>query len=154
MGRPGVTRWSVIMQRQFQQFVELFVLLVQFVDRMVDIPAAFRSWYAQCTSVLQTVEISQVQFLGGCGRACCFSMTGALVRSCSKLWSLRSCRSSGGRAMRVRRWIHVMHHPGWLVEDFSDFLHDWVDSAPEVDSPSWPAYRRQRQWLPCWFCWY
>ena len=99
LGRPGVTRWPVIMQRQFQQFVELFVPLVQFVDRMVDIPAAFRSWYAQCTSVQQTVEISQVQFLGGCGCACCFSMTGVLVWSCSKLWSLRSCRSSGGRAM-------------------------------------------------------
>ena len=44
------------MQRLFQQFVELFVPLVQFVDRMVDFPAAFRSWYAQCTSVQQTVE--------------------------------------------------------------------------------------------------
>ena len=51
---------SVIMQRQFQQFVEFFVPLVQFLDRMVDIPAACRSWYGQCKTVRQTVEISQV----------------------------------------------------------------------------------------------
>ena len=25
--------------------------------------------------------------------------------------------------------------PGWLLEVFYDFLRDWVDSAPEVDSP-------------------
>ena len=37
---------SVIMQRQFQQFVGFFVLSVQFLDRMVDIPAACRSGYA------------------------------------------------------------------------------------------------------------
>ena len=24
--------------------------------------------------------------------------------------------------------------PGWLLEVFYDFLRDWVDSAPEVDS--------------------
>ena len=24
--------------------------------------------------------------------------------------------------------------PGWLLEVFFDFLRDWVDSAPEVDS--------------------
>ena len=62
LGRAGVTWWPVIMQRQFQQFVEFFVPLVQFLDRMMDIPAACRSWYAQYIPVQQTVEISQVQF--------------------------------------------------------------------------------------------
>ena len=27
-----------------------------------------------------------------------------------------------------------MHHPGWLLEEFHDFLHEGVDSAPEHDS--------------------
>ena len=31
----------VTMQRQFQQFIEFFVPLVQFLDRMVDIPVCF-----------------------------------------------------------------------------------------------------------------
>ena len=35
----------------------------------------------------------------------------------------------------VRLWIHVLLHPGWFLEEFYDFLRDWVDSAPEVDSP-------------------
>ena len=29
------------------------------------------------------------------------------------------------------------------MEEFNDFLRVWADSAPEVDSPSWPARRRQ-----------
>ena len=38
---------------------------------------------------------------------------------------------------------------------FWDFPSDWVDSAPEVDSQSWLACRRQLQWhVPYWFCWY
>ena len=85
------------MQWQFQQFAEFFVPLVQFLDRMMDIPAACRSWYAQYIPVQQTVEISQVQFLGGCGRSCCFAMTGALVGSCRKLSSFRSCSAFGCR---------------------------------------------------------
>ena len=40
----------------------------------------------------------------------------------------------------VRLRIHVLYHPGWLLE---------------VDSPSWRARRRQRQWhVPYWFCWF
>ena len=26
----------------------------------------------------------------------------------------------------VRLWIHVMHHSGWLLEEFYDFLRGWV----------------------------
>ena len=36
---------------------------VQFFARVLDIPAACRDWYAQCKTVQQTMEISQVQFL-------------------------------------------------------------------------------------------
>ena len=74
----------LIMQRQFQHFVEFFVPLVQFLD----IPAADLDTHS--TYLQQTVEISQVTVLG-CGRACCFAKTGALVGSCRKLWSFRSC---------------------------------------------------------------
>ena len=30
--------------------------------------------------------------------------------------------------------------PGWLLEVFYDFLRDWADSAPEVDSPALTGY--------------
>ena len=65
----------------------------------------------------------------------------------------------------VRRWIHVMHHLGWLLEEiFHDFLRDWVDSTLEVDSRrfspcthgrrgSGRARRQQWQWHAfSWFC--
>ena len=26
----------------------------------------------------------------------------------------------------VRLWIHVLHHPGWLLEEYYYFLRDWV----------------------------
>ena len=85
---------SVIMQRRFQQFVEFFVLSVQFLDRMVDIPAACRSLVRIVHTVQQTVEISQVQFYGG----------------------YMLCIIQGG-----------------LWKNFDDFLHEGVDSAPELD---------------------
>ena len=64
-------------------------------------------------------------------------MTGALVGSRRKLWSLRSCSAcvrrpvlSQGCCARwcndwgfaqclVRRWIHVLHHPWWLLVFFT-----------------------------------
>ena len=129
------------MQWQFQQLVEFFVPLVQFLDRMVDIPAACRSWYAQYIRVQQTVEISQVQFLGRCGRACCLATTGALVGSCRKLWSLRSFAvllgvvqfldkvvvpagaTTVGRAMLGSTMETCYATSRWLLEEFDEFLH-------------------------------
>ena len=120
---------SVIMQRQFQQFVEFFVPSVQFLDRMGDIPAACRSWHAQCTLCSRPWRSHRYSSGDGsaCARGC--ATTGALV-------GIAQCF--------VRWWKHVMHHPGWLLEEFHDFLHDGVDSAPVLDSR--PARRRPRQW--------
>ena len=100
----GAGHVSVIMQWQFQQFVEFFVPPVQFLDRMVGIPDRG-------------------------------DLTGTVL---GWFWTrplLCNNRCLGGVAQCfVRRWIHVMHHPGWLLEEFYDFLHEGVDSAPELDS--------------------
>ena len=47
--------------------------------------------------------------------------------------------TTGGAHCLVRLWIHVLLHPGWLL-DFFDSLRDWVDSAPEVDSRRFSAH--------------
>ena len=53
-------------------------------------------------------------------------------------WSLR--QRLGAAQCLVRLWIHVLHLPGWLLEEFYDFL---------------PARRRQRQWhVPHGCCWF
>ena len=53
-----------IMQLKFQQSFEFFVVpQIQFFARVLDIPAACRDWHAQCKTVQQTLEISQVPFL-------------------------------------------------------------------------------------------
>ena len=81
-----------IMQLMFQQSkMKLVVPQIQFFDRVVDIPAVCRDWYAQCKTVQQTVEISQVQFLVGCRRARCCATTGAWVAQ-----------------YLVRPWIHIL----------------------------------------------
>ena len=59
-----------------------------------------------------------------------------------KTVEFRSCRFSGVAQCLVRLWIHVLHHPGWLLEEFYDFPRDLVDSDPEVNSRrslhTWP----------------
>ena len=136
--------------------------------QMVDIPVACRSWYARCILCSRPWRSHRYSSGDGCRRACYCAMTGALVGSRRKLWSFRSCSACGRRPVPGQgccacwcndwgraTWIHVQHHPGWLLEEFFDFLRDWVNSTPEVNSPSWPARRRQRQWhVPYWFCWY
>ena len=85
----------------------------------------------------------------------------------SKLWSFRSCSGSGRRPVlgqgRCARWRNAWFDDGYMFsiiqvgswQNFSEFLRGWVDSAFEVDSPSWPACRRQWQWhVPYWFCWF
>ena len=115
------------------------------------IPAACRSWHAQCKTVQQTVEISPVQFLDGCGRACCCAVTGALVGSRRKLWSLRSCSACGrcpvpGQGCCARRCNDCKSRNAWYDYEymllsrvafgrfFYVFPRDGVDSAPELDS--------------------
>ena len=95
-------------------------------------------------------------------------MTGALVGSRRKLWSSAVAvlvgvvqfldkvvvpvgATIGVAQCLVRRWIHVVHHPGRLLELFYDFLHEGVGSAFELDSRP-AAHCRPRQWhVPCWF---
>ena len=90
----------------------------------------------------------------------------------SKLWSLRSCNGSGRRPVigqgRCARWCNDLASRIWFDDGymfciiqggswkiFCHFLRGWVDSAFEVDSPSWPARRRQWQsHVPYWFCWF
>ena len=48
--------------------------------------------------------------------------------------------TTGGAQCLVRLWIHVLLHPGWLLEKHFDFLRDWVNSAPEVDSRHFSAH--------------
>ena len=76
-------------------------------------------------NVQQTVEISQVQFWGW-------------FWSCPLLCNNRCL--GWDRAMLRSMWILVMHHPGWLLEEFHDFLLEGVDSAPEVDSRRFSAH--------------
>ena len=59
------------------------------------------------------------------------------------IWTLRhellvsgsSCSLFGVCAMLGSTKGTCSASPGWLLEVFYDFLRDWVDSAPEVDSP-------------------
>ena len=53
------------MQHEFEQSLSLVTVVpqIQFNDRVVDFPVVCRDGYAQCKTVQQTVEISQVQFL-------------------------------------------------------------------------------------------
>ena len=96
----------------------------------------------QC--VQQTVEISQVQFLGWlltrlllCNDRCPGLDAQKTVESpqlrclwaSSSSWTRLLCplvQRSGTAQCLVRLWIHVLHHPGWLLEEFFDFLRDLV----------------------------
>ena len=59
------------------------------------------------------------------------------------IWTIRyeplvsgsSCSLFGVGAMLGSTQDTCSASPGWLLEVFYDFLRDWVDSAPEVDSP-------------------
>ena len=68
---------------------------------MVDIPAACRSWYAQCTLCSRP--------LGSHGMV----LDAAVVQHQVPLLGSRNAWFDEG--------IHVMRHPGWLLEEFGDF---------------------------------
>ena len=88
--------------------------------------------------------------------------------SSTECWTLQlcysyRCRKCGDSAVAVLlgRSRNILRQlGGWLLEEFQFFLHDWIDSAPEVDSRpallrSGRALRRQLQWhVLYWFCWY
>ena len=142
----------MITQRQFQQFVDFLVPSVQFLDRVVDFPVACRSWYAQCTLYSRPWRSHSYSSWDGCRRACCCAATGALVGSCRKLWSVRSCSACGRRPVPGQgccaRWCNDWGRAmlGSTLDTcfslsreafgriFYDFLLEGVDSAPELDS--------------------
>ena len=117
---------TVITQRQFQQFVEFLVTLHS------------RPWRSHSYSSWD-----------GRRRACCCASAGALVGSCRKLWSFRSCifgcrpvldkvvvplgATTVSRAM-LGSTFDTCYFPGRLLAEFSDFLREGVDSALELDS--------------------
>ena len=84
---------------------------------------------------VQDRGLSQVQFLAGCGRACCCAVTGALVGRAENCGVSAVAvvlgvvqfldkvvvpvgATSGSAQCLVRLWIHVPLYPGWLLEEF------------------------------------
>ena len=150
--RAGYKYWPpcgvpVNMQHKFQQFLFMNLGVLQFINRgwTFQLHADFGTHSAHCAAC-----------------ACCCATTGALVGARRKLWSPQLPFFRGVAQCLVRLWIHVLHHPGWLLEEFYDFPRDWVDSDPGVNSRrslhTWPI----RNW-PCssstmavacvsWFC--
>ena len=81
------------MQHMSQQSLFMNSEVFQFLNRMVDIPAAYRSWYAQCTLCNRPWTFTGTVLWS----ACCCATTGALVVPRRILWSLRSCSGFGRR---------------------------------------------------------
>ena len=72
-----------------------------------------------------------------------------------KLWSSAVAVLVGSRNAWFDYGYMFCIIQGGFWMNFYDFLHEGVDSALEVDSPSWPARRRHRQWhVDFWFCWF
>ena len=122
--------------------------VLQFINRRVDIPAACRSWYAQCTlcrpcsgdGCAPVVVQRQVPWLGRAEN--CGVPQLPFLWGCAMLGSTRDTCSVSSRVAF-----------GWI---FYDFLRDWEDSAPEVilvvhcTHGRWGscrARRQQWQWL-------
>ena len=62
-----------------------------------------------------------------CAENCGASAVAVLGSSSS--WTRLLCRlvqRPGVAECLVRLWIHALHYPGWLLEEFHDFLRDWV----------------------------
>ena len=63
----------------------------------------------------------------GCAENCGASEVAVLGSSSSWTWLLcPSVQRLGAAQCLVQLWIHVLHHPGWLLEEFYDFLRGWV----------------------------
>ena len=100
--------------------------------------------------------LSQVQFLAGCGRACCCAMTGALVGRAENC-GVSAVAVVGRRPVlgqgRCARWCNDGARIAWFDcgymfcfihggfwKNVYDFPRVWVDSDPEVNS---------RRFSPC-----
>ena len=129
--------------------------VLPFINRMMDISAACRSWYVQCTlrsrpwTLTGTVLGMVVIRLLLCNDRCPGWGAQKTVESPQLpfFWGSRNAWFDHGYMFCIIQ--------GGFWKYFYDFLHEMEDSAPEVDSPSWPARRRHRQWhVPYWFCWF
>ena len=104
---------------------------VQFLDRVVDFPVACRSWYAQCTLYSSPWRSHSFSSWDRCLRACCRAATGALVGSCRKLWSVRSCSACGRRPVPGQGCCACWYNDWGSRKAWFTWM---VDSVPELDS--------------------
>ena len=128
-------------------------------------------WYAQCTLCSRPWRSHSYSSWDGYRRACCCAATGALGGLCRKLWPSAvavlgsSCswtrllcplvQRLGAAQCLVRLWIHALHLPGWLLEEFHDFLRDWVSRL--LRSILRPGRHVVDKAVACvffWFCWF
>ena len=120
--RAGYKYWPpcgvpVIMQHKFQQFLFMNPGVLQFINRRVDIPAACRSWSAQCTLCSRPYSGMVVTCLLLCSDRC--PGWGA-----QKTVEFRSCRFSGVR----NAWFDYVYMfciiQGGFWKNFYDFPRD------------------------------
>ena len=153
----------VNMQYKFQQSSFMNPVVLQVINRMVDkqLLADPGTQSAHCAADRGP---SQVQFWGWLSTCLLLCNDRCPVGSRSKLWSLRSCSVFGrcpvpGQSCCARRCNDCGSRNAWFDygymfciiqggfwKNLYDFLHEGVDSVPEVDSPSWSARRRHWQW--------
>ena len=81
----------VNMQHMFQQSLVLLSVHQQSGGHSSCIQILVRTVH----TVQQTVDFHRYSSLDGCGCVCCCAMTGVLVGTRRKLWSLRSCSGLG-----------------------------------------------------------
>ena len=168
------------MQRQFQQFVEFFVPLVQLLDRVVDISAACRSWYAQCT-LCRPWPFTGTVFGWLWTRLLLYNdrYSGWLRR---KLWSLRSCSGWASSSSWTRSLCPLVQRRGCALlgstvvtcsassrvafgRIFPTFLvSGWTRILRSILVASLPVLMPKMKWPRssstfavacfCWNCWY
>ena len=123
------------MQYKFQQSSFMNPVVLQVINRMVDIPAACRSWYAQCTlcsrlwTLTGTVLGMVVMRLLLCNDRCPGWGAQKTVEFCS-------CRSWGSRNAWFDYGYMFCIIQGGFWRIFHAFPREGVDSDPEVCSPS------------------
>ena len=103
---------------------------VQFLDRMMDIPAACRSLGTHSAHCADRADLTGTVLrwlwtrLLFCNDKCsAVAVLVGVVQFLDKV-VVPVGATTGVAQCLVRRWIHVLHHPGWLMEVFYDFLYE------------------------------
>ena len=137
----------------------------------MDIPAACRSWYAQCTlcsrpwtftgTVLgmvvdaPVVVQQQVPWLGraeNCGVSAVAVLVG-VVQFLDKV-VVPFGATTVGRAM-LGSTLDTCYYPGWLLERIFAIFYEMGLIRLLSSIHVLPAHRRRQQWhVPYWFWWY